>query len=48
MSTAPADVALPALDWLDWPALEVRLDQSGFAMTPPLTSTATSRSRCSC
>ena len=36
MSTAPADVALPALDRLDWPALEARLDESGFAMTPPL------------
>ena len=36
MSTAPAGVALPALDRLDWPALEARLDESGFAMTPPL------------
>lgn len=36
MSTAPAGVALPALDRLYWPALEARLDESGFAMTPPL------------
>ncbi len=36
MSTAPAGVTLPALDGLDWPALEARLDESGFAMTPPL------------
>ncbi|MDQ3886446.1 MAG: 2OG-Fe(II) oxygenase [Actinomycetota bacterium] len=36
MSIAPADLALPTLDRLDWPALEARLDESGFAMTPPL------------
>ncbi len=36
MSTAPAGVALPALDQLDWPMLEATLDESGFAMTPPL------------
>ncbi len=36
MSTAPAGIALPTLDRLDWPALEAWLDESGFAMTPPL------------
>jgi hypothetical protein len=36
MSTAPVGIALPTLDRLDWPALEAWLDESGFAMTPPL------------
>ena len=36
MSTAPVGIALPTLDRLDWPALEAWLEESGFAMTPPL------------
>ncbi|MGH3824029.1 MAG: 2OG-Fe(II) oxygenase [Pseudonocardiaceae bacterium] len=34
--TASPDMELPALDDLDWPAVESQLDGAGFALTPPL------------
>ena len=38
MSTRPAGIELPVLVDLDWSALGGQLDDSGFAMTPPLLS----------
>jgi len=36
--TRPAEAELPALADLDWSAVENQLDDSGFAVTPPLLS----------